>query len=124
MALGLAAALALGLGLWWVGRRQGSGRAWLPLAPAAAAGLAAVMLVPSAHAPAVAHSESALEAEPFSEGRLAALRAEEQPVFVYFTADWCVTCKVNEKVAMERPEVAQAFEANDVGVIVDRKGVV
>src|SRR3546814_13779772 len=76
------------------------------------------MLVPSAHAPAVAHSESALEAEPFSEGRLAALRAEEQPVFVYFTADWCVTCKVNEKVALERQEVAQAFEANDVAVLV------
>src|SRR3546814_20118601 len=78
MALGLAAALALGLGLWWVGRRQGSGRAWLPLAPAAAAGLAAVMLVPTAHAPAVAHSESALEAHPFSEGRLRALWAADQ----------------------------------------------
>src|SRR3546814_15588385 len=110
MALGLAAALALGLGLWWVGRRQGSGRAWLPLAPAAAAGLAAVMLVPSAHAPAVAHSESALEAEPFSEGRLAALRAEEQPAFVLFPAHWCVPCKGHATVALERQEGAPALQ--------------
>ena len=32
MALGLGAALLLGLGLWWLGRRQGGGRVWLPLA--------------------------------------------------------------------------------------------
>src|SRR3546814_13833687 len=51
MALGLAAALALGLGLWWVGRRQGSGRAWLPLGPAAAAGLVVGVLVPRANSP-------------------------------------------------------------------------
>ncbi|WP_243444737.1 protein-disulfide reductase DsbD family protein [Sphingosinicella humi] len=118
MALGLAATLVLGLGLWWVGRRQGGGRAWLPLAPAAAAALAAVIFVPSAHAPAVARAETTLEAEPFSEARLEALRAGDQPVFVYFTADWCVTCKVNEKVALERQEVAEAFEARDVAVLV------
>jgi thiol:disulfide interchange protein len=104
--------------LWWVGRRQGHGGAWLPLAPAALAALAAVLLVPTATEPAVAASGGVLKSEPFSEPRLAALREEKRPVFVYFTADWCVTCKVNEKGALERQEVAQAFAKQNVAVLV------
>uniref|UniRef100_UPI001575422E thioredoxin family protein n=1 Tax=Sphingomonas bacterium TaxID=1895847 RepID=UPI001575422E len=38
---------------------------------------------------------------PFTEARLASLRAANKPVFAYFTADWCFTCKVNERVAIE-----------------------
>jgi thiol:disulfide interchange protein/DsbC/DsbD-like thiol-disulfide interchange protein len=119
MALGLAAAMALGLALWWVGRRQGRGRSWLPLAPAALAAATAVVLLPAAAAgPATAASQSVLKSEPFTEARLAALQQERRPVFVYFTADWCVTCKVNEKGALEREQVAQAFAASQVAVLV------
>ncbi len=39
-------------------------------------------------------------AEPFSEARLAALRAADRPVFVNITAAWCITCLVNEQVAL------------------------
>jgi thiol:disulfide interchange protein len=119
MALGLAAATLLGLALWWVGLRQGGARSWLPLAPAALAAAAALVLVPAAATrPAIATARSALESEPFSEARLAALQQQGRPVFVYFTADWCVTCKVNEKAALERTPVAQAFAANQVAVLV------
>jgi len=51
----------------------------------------------------------------FSEQVLADARASGEPVFLWFTADWCVTCKVNESVAIEREAVKQAFE--DAGVI-------
>ena len=37
-------------------------------------------------------------------------------MFVYFTADWCLTCKVNEAAAIDRDEVRQAFR--DRGVLV------
>jgi thiol:disulfide interchange protein len=110
MALGLAAALVLALTLWWLGRRQGTGSAWLPLAPAALAACAAILLVPTATEPAMAAAQGPLKAEPFSEARLAALRQSGRPTFVYFTADWCVTCKVNEKGALEREEVAQGVQ--------------
>jgi thiol:disulfide interchange protein len=59
-----------------------------------------------------------LGAQPFSEARLAALQAEGRPVFVYFTADWCVTCKVNEKAVLDRDEVADAFADSKVAVLV------
>jgi DsbC/DsbD-like thiol-disulfide interchange protein/cytochrome c biogenesis protein CcdA len=111
--VGLAALLVSAALLAWAGRRQ----AWLPFAPAAAAAAAAMLLLPTAAAPA-ASAPGLLQAEPFSEARLAALRASGRPVFVYFTADWCLTCKVNEKAVLERSDVAAAFDRGKVAVLV------
>jgi len=119
MALGLSAAMALGLALWWVGRRQGRRGSWIPLAPATLAAVASLAFIPTAASePALATSQTVLKPEPFTEARLAALQQEGRPVFVYFTADWCLTCKVNEKGALEREEVADAFAARQVAVLV------
>ncbi len=52
--------------------------------------------------------------EPFSEERLAALVAQGKPVFVDFTADWCLSCKVNERVAFSSAEVRAKFK--DLGI--------
>ncbi|HLL31459.1 MAG TPA: protein-disulfide reductase DsbD domain-containing protein [Allosphingosinicella sp.] len=114
LAAGLAAAAALGLILWWAGRRHG----WLPLAPALLAAGVAVAFLPTASAPAEARTGGALQAEPFSEARLAQLRGEGRRVFVYFTADWCLTCKVNEAAVLDRDEVAAAFAEKDAVVLV------
>jgi len=53
-------------------------------------------------APAVTQASAAKDslAEPFSQKRLDALLGEGKPVFVNFTAAWCITCKVNEQVAL------------------------
>jgi thiol:disulfide interchange protein len=116
MAMGLAAALALGLSLWWMSSRHGDGRAWLRFAPAAAAVAAGLLFLPvGGQAGAIA---SPLAAEPFSEAKLAALRTEGRPVFAYFTADWCITCKVNEKTVLQREEVSRAFVGDNVAVLV------
>ena len=52
--------------------------------------------------------------EPFNERRVAELLSEGRPVFVDVTADWCITCKVNERLFLETEEVAAAFVNNGV----------
>jgi thiol:disulfide interchange protein DsbD len=59
-------------------------------------------------------SGPALPAEPYSAARLAAARADGRPVFVNMTAAWCITCLVNERVALSRAAVARAFAERDV----------
>ena len=56
--------------------------------------------------------------ERFSEARLAQLVAAKKPVFVYFTADWCLTCKVNEKAAIDRAETQAAFKKAGVTTLI------
>ena len=51
----------------------------------------------------------------FSPAALAKARATGKPVFVYFTADWCLSCKANEAGAINREAVQEAFR--DRGVI-------
>ena len=49
---------------------------------------------------------------------LRALRAQGRPVFVYFTADWCLTCKVNERVAIDTDATRTAFAKARVAMLV------
>jgi len=55
-----------------------------------------------------------LVAEAWTPPRVAELQAAGTPVFVNFTADWCVTCKVNERTSLASPKVAQAFAQTGV----------
>jgi thiol:disulfide interchange protein/DsbC/DsbD-like thiol-disulfide interchange protein len=121
MTAGLAGALLLGLFLWWLGSRQAQGNAgWLPMGGAVAAAVAAIALLPVAE-PATAATRTsapaALSAERFSPEKLATLRAAGTPVFLYMTADWCLTCKVNEKGAMASNDVAKAFQTKGIAVL-------
>lgn len=52
--------------------------------------------------------------QPYSEQRLLELRRAGTPVFVDFTADWCLTCQVNDRVALSRPEVQARFREEGV----------
>ncbi len=117
MTIGLATTLLAAFGLWWSGRRQASGRerVWWPAVPALVLAMVGVLLVKPA---AVVSAPAMAGVEPFSESRLAALRAEGRPVFAYFTADWCLTCKVNEKAAIETEATRAAFKDGKVAVLV------
>jgi thiol:disulfide interchange protein DsbD len=55
--------------------------------------------------------------ETFTPARLAALRAEGQPVFVNLTAAWCVTCLVNERLAISNVTVQRAFVSEHVAYL-------
>jgi thiol:disulfide interchange protein len=56
-------------------------------------------------------------AEPWSEALVAAYLRQGHPVFVYFTADWCLTCKANEVAAIDRAEVRDTFGKTGVKVL-------
>jgi len=56
-------------------------------------------------------------AEKWSEEHVASAVQRGKPVFVYFTADWCLTCKVNQAAAIDRGEVREAFKKADVTVL-------
>jgi len=54
--------------------------------------------------------------QPWSADAVQRALAAGQPVFVDFTASWCLSCQVNERVALDRPEVMQAFAAANVAL--------
>lgn len=120
MTIGLAAALLLAFGLWWSGRRQQAMKAgaWWPTLVAMLLAIGIVVMLPLGGAPGTAVAAAKPGHEPFDEARLAALRKDGRPIFLYFTADWCLTCKVNEKAAIERSEVAKAFADKHVVTMV------
>ncbi len=64
----------------------------------------------------VENSENTAEknVEPYSAERLRALRAEGKPVFVNFTAAWCISCLVNEKVALSQSSVKDEFKKRGI----------
>lgn len=99
------------------GVAQRRGKSALPAALLAVFVAAASLFLLPRPDPGTAQAESILDTRPFSDEALAAARTSGKPVFVYMTADWCLTCKVNERVAIEREETRAAFEKAGVVVL-------
>ncbi len=119
-ALGAAALAVLLIAvLWLAGRmqRRGQGASVPILAGSALLVMAAFSVLPPLIAPPAATAQGIVAAEPFSEARLTRARASGKPVFVWMTADWCITCKVNEQTAIEREATAKAFRKSGVVVL-------
>lgn len=116
VAAALAGMLLIAFAAWLLGA---TGKRWriVNYSASAAALLLAIALgfifVKDAEAPRqVASSNPRYEA--FTPARLEDLRAQNRPVFVNLTAAWCITCLVNERVALERANVISAFEAANI----------
>ena len=117
MTIGLGAALLLALLLWWLGARQHGGKGGGLIAGIGALALlaGAAIALPSA---APVRAENNATSVAFAVEKLDGLRAAKKPVFLYFTADWCLTCKANEAAAIDRAEVRAAFDKAGVTVMV------
>ena len=121
LALLLMGMLLLGLSLWIVGRWPGiqiSSRVRLITRSIAviALGLSlgAVYMGTSSQADLSTPSETTSNWLPFSTEQVAQLRAEGQPVFIDFTAAWCLTCQVNKKTTLNNKAVQDAFATKGV----------
>lgn len=99
------------------GQRKGIGRGTRALGMIAVGALAAAIIMPRTIQRPGDEGADLLGAQAFSEAALGAALSSGQPVFVYFTADWCLTCKVNERVAIEREETSKAFAKAGVKVL-------
>lgn len=55
--------------------------------------------------------------EPFTPARVAELRREGRPIFIDFTAAWCLSCQVNERVALRTDAVQRAFQNANVALL-------
>lgn len=119
LALFLAAALMLAFGLWLTGvnqRRRAEGGTAVVSAVAATVALVVALAFAGLAAGRPAGPETApetgpLAAAPWSTETVRAAQAQGRPVLVNFTADWCVTCKINERAALSSPRVAEALQA-------------
>jgi thiol:disulfide interchange protein DsbD len=107
--------LVVGFAAWAFGRSQAGGiagrRAGLAAVLLAAVGAAAIL-------PEIRLAAAPIESsQAFTPDRLAALLAQGRPVFVNMTAAWCVSCLVNERMALSPAAVQAAFAAHHVAYL-------
>jgi thiol:disulfide interchange protein len=111
----VAAALLIAVLVGWrIGQR---GRRKVGLVAIAASLLVCGAAVAIAPANVASPTRSIPGAEPWTEARVASYMQRRAPVVVYFTADWCLTCKANEVAAIDRDEVQRAFKSAGVEVL-------
>jgi thiol:disulfide interchange protein DsbD len=106
----LVGGVLVALAAWAYGAAQqagGTGR--LGRATAAVSVIAALALLPLLSTAPAASAAVSGNAEPWSAARVAELRAEGRPVFVNLTAAWCISCKVNERIALHTEATQRAM---------------
>ena len=102
--------IAMAIWLWKLGSAKQSGK----LSPSkflAVACLAAAIAVPWL---AMSKDDQPQRWEAYSPERLSQLRAEGKAVFINLTADWCITCLANERVALSSAAFYQTLDVNDI----------
>ena len=122
----LGAGIVLALALWIAGaaqRQHAAGGRHRGLAVAATALIALAVVggalwpAYSIAAPAQGSGAAQLEDEAYSPEKLAALQADGRPVLVNYTAAWCVSCQVNDRVALSTKAVAEALKRNNAAYL-------
>ncbi len=113
----LAAFLLIALGAWMLWRwprTSASGRSYVLSRTGAAILIVAALAVGLRGTRSHAGPPTDESWQPFSAALVVELQASGRPVFIDFTAAWCLTCKVNERVVLETEAVEEAFRQRDV----------
>jgi thiol:disulfide interchange protein DsbD len=115
LALLLAALVLAGLAAWAYGLAQRGGRRWGWVAGAAAA-FALYVLVDATvlREPSAQTAKAQGDWQPWSPDAVAQAQAAGRPVFVDFTAAWCVTCQANKRLVLASDQIKQAFAGKEV----------
>lgn len=113
----IGATMLLNMGLWVTGLRQRNFKsfAWWPAMVALSIALVSALIIPQEISQKITDSDSS---QNFDVEKLAVLTDSGKPLFLYFTADWCLTCKVNEQTAINRSKTQNAFAEADVVTMV------
>ena len=113
--IGIAISIGLLFAAFEAGRlqRRNKSGAWGGALAALALAVTGIALMPGR----ATSTHQLAGAEQWSEAKVASYVQQGKPVFVYFTADWCLTCKVNEAAAIDRSEVRTAFKHAGVKVL-------
>jgi thiol:disulfide interchange protein DsbD len=120
----LAAMVAAGFAAWVWGltrnfSARGRGIGAFVTAIAIVAALSCLWFIQSAPPAAAATvNVTGLPSEPYSESRLASLRAANRAVFINATAAWCITCLVNDKAALSGGRVHDAFASRHIAYLI------
>jgi thiol:disulfide interchange protein DsbD len=115
--------LALGLWIWgqWVTLSAAERTKWTARTAAAGFIVAGLVLAatsaPTATAAPSSNAVDGIAWEVYSEARVAEHRAAGRPVFIDFTAAWCLTCKVNERIAFSSDEVRQLVKERNIAML-------
>ena len=113
----LSAMLAVGLAIWLF-KRSGAVTKVLGLASVLAAMALPVSITANASSASITDAAAKLDAQTWSLARVDELVGQGRPVFVDFTAAWCVTCKVNEKTVLYKSKTQKLFEETDTAFLV------
>ena len=113
----LLAALGVGFAAWGAGHVQRGARRWLPgavvvvgLGVAVVLGFAAAVRPAAVTAAAtVPRPTAGIDWRPWSAAEVERQRAAGRPVFVDFTAAWCISCQVNKRMALDTAVVSARF---------------
>lgn len=106
----LGAILALGFVVWAMGLDG--------IARRVTAAIGLLIMIAAVIMAGQSRANTELTAETWTPARVAELRAEGRPVFVEFTAAWCVSCQFNKQTTLNSRAVREAFEENGVVVLV------